>query len=59
MVLNRRRLVKDDRLFLAGVYVWDPIGKGPMPTNNRASTVFRMAAFSLRESDSNLGAQFR
>ena len=30
-----------------------------MPTNNRATTVLRMAASTLRESDSYLGAQFR
>ena len=30
-----------------------------MPTNNRASTVLRMAATTLRKSDSYLGAQFR
>jgi hypothetical protein len=35
------------------------IGKGRMPTNNRATTVLRMAATNLRESDSYLGAQFR
>ena len=40
------------------------IGKGRMPTNNRATTVFattvlRMASTTLRESDSYLGAQFR
>ena len=35
------------------------IGKGRMPTNNRASTVLRMAATTLRTSDSYLGAQFR
>jgi transposase len=35
------------------------IGKGRMPTNNRATTVLRMAASTLRESDSYLGAQFR
>jgi transposase len=35
------------------------IGKGRMPTNNRAATVLRMAATTLRESDSYLGAQFR
>jgi len=35
------------------------IGKGRMPTNNRATTVLRMAVSSLRESDSYLGAQFR
>src|SRR5499427_293167 len=35
------------------------IGKGRMPTNNRATTALRMAATTLRESDSYLGAQFR
>src|SRR5215469_15645018 len=35
------------------------IGKGRMPTNNRATTVLRMAATTLRDSDSYLGAQFR
>ena len=30
-----------------------------MPTTNRATTVLRMAATNLRESDSYLGAQFR
>jgi hypothetical protein len=30
-----------------------------VPTNNRATTVLRMAATTLRESDSYLGAQFR
>jgi hypothetical protein len=35
------------------------IAKGRMPTNNRATTVLRMAATNLRESDSYLGAQFR
>jgi transposase len=35
------------------------MGKGRMPTNNRAATVLRMAATTLRESDSYLGAQFR
>jgi transposase len=35
------------------------IGKGRMPTNNRATTVLRMAATTLRESNSYLGAQFR
>ena len=35
------------------------IGKGRLPTNNRATTVLRMAASTLRESDSYLGAQFR
>ena len=35
------------------------IGKGRLPTNNRLSVAFRMAANSLRESNSYLGAQFR
>ena len=35
------------------------VGKGRMPTNNAATTVLRMAATTLRESDSYLGAQFR
>lgn len=35
------------------------IGKGRMPTNNRATCALRMAASTLRESDSYLGAQFR
>ena len=35
------------------------MGKGRMPTNNRATTVLRMAATTLRESDTYLGAQFR
>jgi hypothetical protein len=35
------------------------IGKGRMPTTNRATTVLRMAASTLRESASYLGAQFR
>ncbi|MGB8065157.1 MAG: IS110 family transposase [Candidatus Sulfotelmatobacter sp.] len=35
------------------------IGKGRMPTNNRATTALRLAATTLRESDTYLGAQFR
>ncbi len=35
------------------------IGKGRLPTNNRASIALRMAASSLRNSNSYLGAQFR
>jgi hypothetical protein len=35
------------------------IGKARTPTNNRAATALRMAASTLRESDSYLGAQFR
>jgi transposase len=35
------------------------IGKGRLPTNNRLNVVLRMAASTLRESDSYLGAQFR
>jgi hypothetical protein len=35
------------------------IGKGRVPTNNRLNVVLRMAASTLRQSDSYLGAQFR
>jgi transposase len=35
------------------------IGKGHMPTNNRATCAFKMAASNLRLSDTYLGAQFR
>jgi transposase len=35
------------------------IGKGRLRTNNRLATAFRMAASTLRESDTYLGAQFR
>jgi transposase len=35
------------------------IGKGRMPTNNRATSAFKMAASTLRESGTYLGAQFR
>jgi transposase len=35
------------------------IGKGRLPTNNRLSVALRMAANSLRESKTYLGAQFR
>jgi transposase len=35
------------------------VGKGRLPTSNRASIAFRMAANSLRLSDTYLGAQFR
>jgi transposase len=35
------------------------IGKGRLPTRNRLSVAFRMAAQSLRESNTYLGAQFR
>ena len=35
------------------------IGKGRMPTNNRATGALKMAASNLRESDTYLGAQFR
>ena len=35
------------------------IGKGRLPTNNRASITLRMAATSLRVSNTYLGAQFR
>jgi len=35
------------------------IGKGRLPTNNRLTVALRMAASTLRESDTYLGAQFR
>ena len=35
------------------------IGKGRLPTNNRASIALRMAASTLRNSNTYLGAQFR
>jgi transposase len=35
------------------------IGKGRLPTNNRASIALKMAASTLRASNSYLGAQFR
>jgi len=35
------------------------MGKGRLPTNNRLNVVLRMAASTLRQSDSYLGAQFR
>ena len=35
------------------------IGKGRLPTNNRLTVALRMAANSLRKSDTYLGAQFR
>jgi len=35
------------------------IGKGPLPTNNRASIALKIAASTLRASNSYLGAQFR
>jgi len=35
------------------------IGKGRLPTNNRLTVAFRMAANSLRKSKTYLGAQFR
>jgi transposase len=35
------------------------IGKGRLRTNNRLATAFRMAASTLRESNTYLGAQFR
>jgi transposase len=35
------------------------IGKGRLRTNNRLATALRMAASTLRESDTYLGAQFR
>jgi transposase len=35
------------------------IGKGRIPTNNRATSALKMAASTLRTSDTYLGAQFR
>ena len=35
------------------------IGKGRLPTNNRLTTAFKMAANALRLTDTYLGAQFR
>ena len=35
------------------------IGKGRLPTNNRATIALKMAASTLRLSDTYLGAQFR
>jgi transposase len=35
------------------------IGKGRLPTNNRATIALKMAASELRQSDTYLGAQFR
>jgi hypothetical protein len=35
------------------------LGKGRLPTNNRASIALRMAASTLRLSNTHLGAQFR
>ena len=35
------------------------IGKGRLPTNNRVTNALRMAASTLRVSDTYLGAQFR
>jgi transposase len=35
------------------------IGKGRLPTNNRVTIALKMAASTLRLSDTYLGAQFR
>jgi hypothetical protein len=48
------RLCPDNRI--SGEKV---IGKGRLPTNNRLNLAFKMAASSLRQSDTYLGAQFR
>lgn len=48
------RLCPDNRI--SGEKV---IGKGRLPTNNRLTLAFKMAASSLRQSDMYLGAQFR
>ena len=48
------RLCPDNRI--SGEKV---IGKGRLPTSNRLTLAFKMAASSLRQSDTYLGAQFR
>jgi transposase len=48
------RLCPDNRISGGRV-----IGKGRLPTSNRLTTAFKMAASCLRQSDSYLGAQFR
>jgi transposase len=48
------RLCPDNRISGGKV-----IGKGRLPTTNRATSALRMAASSLRVSDTYLGAQFR
>ncbi len=52
--LSRLRLCPDNRI--SGNKV---IGKGRLPTNNRASIALRLAATTLRLSNTYLGAQFR
>ena len=49
-----QRLCPDNRI--SGEKI---IGKGRLPTNNRATTALKMAASALRKSDTYLGAQFR
>jgi transposase len=48
------RLCPDNRISGGRV-----IGKGRLPTSNRLTAAFKMAASCLRQSDSYLGAQFR
>jgi transposase len=48
------RLCPDNRI--SGERV---IGKGRLPTNNRLTLAFKIAASTLRQSDTYLGAQFR
>jgi transposase len=48
------RLCPDNRVSADRV-----IGKGRLPTHNRLNVALRMAANSLRETDTYLGAQFR
>lgn len=48
------RLCPDNRISGGRV-----IGKGHLPTNNRLAIAFKMAASTLRQSDTYLGAQFR
>src|SRR5438094_10630681 len=49
-----RRLCPDNRISGGKI-----IGKGRLPTNNRATVALRMAASTLRLSDTYLGAPFR
>jgi transposase len=48
------RLCPDNRISSEKI-----IGKGRLPTNNRATIALKMAASTLRQSDTYLGAQFR
>jgi transposase len=52
--VSRLRLCPDNRISSNKI-----IGKGRLPTNNRASVALKMAASTLRVSNTYLGAQFR